>query len=607
MKYLQAVLTIVITTVCVLLVYFDFIHKSPQVKNSLLLTIEATYPEKDVITAYYTLLDEETDKPYSRSAVVQGQSAFQQIDLRIPPSQNVQLKFSQNKNQESTNIRSITISNHSVTKVIQQSELQNTLENKRIKIKPGTLYSIDLGDFKNYPVKKEYNQVLFLGLLLLFLLVFAGIYPVIGKFVFQKTNALHYRHWFLFTIAILAIKGFSKIYFSEIWAEDGSIFLYDAFHNSTFEPLFTPYAGYYHTLPRLIAIVLSYLPTALIPYTISFVCYLLFALLLTEVTKKEYRWLFKNDGSKLVLIVLWCCLPGLNEMLGNLANLHWILLAFLGLLSIKSRDKSYSAFDYVILFLAISSEGAALLFIPVFLFKVVLKYYEGKSLKNSTVELVVVALIGLFFLLNIQAKTEQSSLFFSIDLLKIWGKNFSAMLVSFPFLGDHITMQLAKHSLLLKLVLIVSLAVLGYTVIKMRQSPYFILSVLLVCVSMFPVLVSLARAKNAVILSHYFNYQNIWWTFRYSFFLPFFSALLWMIVVDKVKRKGVRVYLCFHLMVIALFVNSSRFFNPPLASEHLWLRQAVQIDAARSGALDQNKLDVKIYPDKWWMEVERSE
>lgn len=111
----------------------------------------------------------------------------------------------------------------------------------------------------------------------------------------------------------------------QLWAEDGSVFFRDA-HELGFHSLLTPYAGYYHLAPRLIAWSGDqFVPTALIPRWYN-LCALL-ALLGLGVKLASSRFQGLAPPPLLALGVVLA--PVYNEPFVNVTNMQWVLALYL--------------------------------------------------------------------------------------------------------------------------------------------------------------------------------------------------------------------------------------------------------------------------------------
>jgi hypothetical protein len=142
----------------------------------------------------------------------------------------------------------------------------------------------------------------------------------------------HERAWlgmaaaFLASVAFLLLipAGWARL--DHLWAEDGARFTVDALSLPALHNLVTPYGGYLHTLPRLVAELVTQLPIEWTAAGFAITAAMLRALvaLITFAGSKSYlRW----TPLRFALAALVIVLPaGNSETLNNMANLHWFLL-----------------------------------------------------------------------------------------------------------------------------------------------------------------------------------------------------------------------------------------------------------------------------------------
>ncbi|WP_157676999.1 hypothetical protein [Auraticoccus monumenti] len=114
--------------------------------------------------------------------------------------------------------------------------------------------------------------------------------------------------------------------FDRVWAEDGAVFLHDA-QQAGAVSIGMEYAGYGHLVPRLLALGASALPMATVPV------YVVVAVALTLGLLAWFAAAAAGSltGSRLAMVVAgtsFALAPALHdEVIGNLANLQWFLLA----------------------------------------------------------------------------------------------------------------------------------------------------------------------------------------------------------------------------------------------------------------------------------------
>ena len=179
--------------------------------------------------------------------------------------------------------------------------------------------------------------MLFLSILILF--YFSKYISYINYFINKFENINIVPIITVILTLIMFIRNISSITNAQLWAEDANIFL-QGYLDYGIKSLFIPYAGYLHTIPRLI-IILSYRLSNLLNNGILFVPF--FSVLLSTIIgafcigyicSKKFLWL----GSltfRMLLALLLCFVPKTAEVYYNPTNLHWFLGYFLFLISIN--------------------------------------------------------------------------------------------------------------------------------------------------------------------------------------------------------------------------------------------------------------------------------
>jgi hypothetical protein len=112
-----------------------------------------------------------------------------------------------------------------------------------------------------------------------------------------------------------------------LWAEDARRFLNNAVAQGSFPALFTPYAGYLHTIPRIIAgIAVSFTPVDAWAFVMSFGSCLVAGSVAALVFVCS-RAAFAGWTPRVMVSAITLLDPlAPHEVLGNTANLHWYFL-----------------------------------------------------------------------------------------------------------------------------------------------------------------------------------------------------------------------------------------------------------------------------------------
>ena len=128
----------------------------------------------------------------------------------------------------------------------------------------------------------------------------------------------------LLCFALLVARSWLVLQQFQLFAEDGSIFLASAWNSDLFTAIATPYAGYYHLLPRLAAEAATLLPYAYTPWTYALMAVAVNATAISWLQLPHYRWLIRNDWLRLGVVALIAFSPNM-EAVTTITYLQWAL------------------------------------------------------------------------------------------------------------------------------------------------------------------------------------------------------------------------------------------------------------------------------------------
>jgi hypothetical protein len=184
-----------------------------------------------------------------------------------------------------------------------------------------------------------------------------------------------------------------------IWAEDGSIFLTDAFTHDYLTNLFTPYAGYMHFVPRTAAEISSILAPA---EDLGWSMNILGAMVWSTVALAAFSFTQGRIGAPLraLLWLLVILLPiGSQEVATNTANSHWFLMFGLFVV-VSSRSGTWprAILGSALVAAAMLSDPLSLMFLPLVVGRLVL----GRSMREQLVTVVygVAAVVQLLMVIG---------------------------------------------------------------------------------------------------------------------------------------------------------------------------------------------------------------
>ncbi len=159
-------------------------------------------------------------------------------------------------------------------------------------------------------------------------------------------------HAIIFLTAFLIV--FSRrpdaVLHAQFFAEDGKVWYHDAYQFELYS-LLLPYAGYLHTLTRLIALLTLFFPFSLAPLVVN-LCAMTVQILPVNVFLSSR---FSNLGiaARSLAGFLYLALPNSHEIDANISNIQWHLglLACLLLLARPASTRGWRFFDGIVLVL----------------------------------------------------------------------------------------------------------------------------------------------------------------------------------------------------------------------------------------------------------------
>jgi hypothetical protein len=181
-----------------------------------------------------------------------------------------------------------------------------------------------------------------------------------------------------------------------LWAEDAAVFLADTMSIGAWQSITDPYAGYLHTIPRIVSgIAYTAAPIDAYATLVSF----LSCVVVAAVSVATYflsAQMFPHRSYRLMLALIPVLVPvGPLEVLGNVANLHWYLLWLCPwLLVYEPRGWVGRAGLFVATLAAATTEIIVGIFLPLALWSLVKR-------RNYAAPLALVAGIGLQLLATV--------------------------------------------------------------------------------------------------------------------------------------------------------------------------------------------------------------
>ncbi len=359
------------------------------------------------------------------------------------------------------------------------------------------------------------------------------------------------RFWGVYAgcLGLLLFRGWDRISHPQLFAEDLR-FVGQALNDGWFS-LLQPYDFFFHSIPRLIAILsVELVPVSHIPLFTNLACYALTAAAMANVSRSAYAWLIPSNNGRVALSLLLPLAPGLIETLGNIAGIHWSLLFWLAALCLRDPDQPFKIWELVLAALISVTVAAAIVFVPIAFLRLVFAWRRktapagehataAKVLRYEFVFFMILFAVSAFLLLNFvfsdeKVGTEKHDIVArmrSIEaLLGRLHSLFTAFYFLHPILGTHHTSLFFRASPVYPL-FAVALLVIGLLLWRLKHQldeRFWLVPVWLGCLFLLAIMLSFVR---------YWSFYGIFsppywdWWFRYNFIFATTAMLFWFILL----------------------------------------------------------------------------
>ncbi|MGC2238972.1 MAG: hypothetical protein WA584_22650 [Pyrinomonadaceae bacterium] len=255
------------------------------------------------------------------------------------------------------------------------------------------------------------------------------------------------RLFYLLSSSIAFLIIFSRrpdaILNAQFWAEDGKVWYADAYNHGAIYSLFTPVAGYYQTISRIVAVVSQAFPLGFAPLIFNLAAISCKILVVNFLLSSRLSRLIPNISVRVLIAFIYLALPHSNETHANLTNAQWhlALLSFLIIIATPGEKTLWKIFDVAMISISALSGPCCLLLLPV----AAIKWFKTRESRTIVllIILAVASLIQISSLLTTQRPSQQPlGATFGLFLKIIGGHLFLDAIV-----GDRVYSRLFSRSL----------------------------------------------------------------------------------------------------------------------------------------------------------------
>jgi hypothetical protein len=377
---------------------------------------------------------------------------------------------------------------------------------------------------------------------------------------------------FVLCFAALLWRCRERLLHAHLWAEDGQLFFPDALRLG-YSAIFEQYGGYLHVLPRLLSATFARLPLEHYALLINLSSLTIYAGSAALLARSVLRGLIPNDGLRITGAVALCFLPGLWEILNNVANLHSAVFLAAMLLCLKDLDSPLRAWEAALFLFIGATAGEMVVLLPVFLLRGYLRWHRGESLHAQAMEWVVVSILLAWALLNgwlvsgsITPNPEDGR---PIDVqlyaLKVVS-TLSARFLLQPLLGDEALLWMYSHREFMVLASLGSLGVLGWGLLASRNRMVVLLLLAALCAWAILPLTWIVRPGSAAAYPFLRPLDISVFEHRYAWIGTPLAIVLWLVVLQSLGtmfgQPSLAIVLCMFVVVIAWHRGKLSPFGP---------------------------------------------
>ena len=306
-----------------------------------------------------------------------------------------------------------------------------------------------------------------------------------------------WKHGVLWLLALGAVMARIPTFWlsGEFVAEDAWVFFSEAFNSPWTGSILTPYAGYFHLLPRIFAELLSNCPLIYQPYLYAFAGMGLNAFFFSLFYLPGFRKLIPSDNARAAVVMILTLAPH-SENMGFILGLHWYLAFLLPLLFVMDfpTRKAGRWSMYTCSVACLWSSPSNLVLAPFLLWEI-RKGSDANKRKwclFTFINLVAVALFIILLRLRDATRTGEfliSQIPSAIDRLVIrsW--------LGTSFLGQRISNLVADLQPWLLDIFGISMALtMGWLLYRFRKHPWFLHGLTLLSCSLLMIGLSMTRS-----------------------------------------------------------------------------------------------------------------
>jgi len=402
---------------------------------------------------------------------------------------------------------------------------------------------------------------------------------------------------FLLLLLILIERAFGRLALADFWGEDGAILFGQAAALGS-SSLLLPYAGSYLTIQRLILLAAMHVvPLSWLPAAVSLSCIVVLAGVMSRIVSPVYDWLIPSPYLRVAMAAMFCLLPGLTEMTGNLCNLTWIFFCWLALVTLKDPGVPLTWIDVGLSVLVMLSIGTAILLVPLLLWRLVVTKdrISTRHWVREIAQLACLVVLGIGLLLH-QDRPPSSPLPPVLGLAQMWYDHAARLVAVTPWLGDRLTSALWSSFGASLAQVIVPAFVIWWAWLHRREARAQAILLLVLGMSFWTVIAAMVRPYA---METFQSGGLSFYTNRYSFPMSFAGVLYWGVALAPwATARGIRQAIVVAFVALNVTMSLHRFNISAYGPEPRWQASVNALENSMATGCPRTVV-VRQYPDPW--------
>ncbi len=155
----------------------------------------------------------------------------------------------------------------------------------------------------------------------------------------KKLLTPNYSVCFFLILCITLFRAREVLMYPSFWAEDGTFFFKDSIELGI-SSIVTPIVGHYHTLPRILAYFILFLPVHLAPLLYIILSIIVASLTQAYFVRDGFSWIVPQKGIRFIIAIFISILPGTESISFSFCTMCYVLFGFLSLKFLEDFDQS---------------------------------------------------------------------------------------------------------------------------------------------------------------------------------------------------------------------------------------------------------------------------